>query len=460
MSSYVLFSCVGSTDPVRDNYDGPMLHIIRHYRPHTVYIFLTREMGMREDQDKRFSRAVELLCEQLAHPIEINLIFSHIDNPHDFDVFIGVFSESLKKIAQTFPEDEILLNVSSGTPQMMAMLCLETVVSSKPLIPVQVTTPAAKANQSKMGGGEYHVEWEFRNNLDNEPDAPNRCVRPNILSFKRTLAQGQVQALIKKYNYEEAAQILRGYGTKENSLVMKLLKFSVYKKNLDSASNSPDFSEIKDLVGYPKMDKECMELCEYYNVVKLLQKTGHLTDFILRLNPLVTELQSKFLKNCLGFMIDVIIEERYRPERNRGSKKIIEKLVRRHKIKAYDPKLLEYIDDYFESEYRDNSHNNIRLQNCLISYFLRRNTDKQLQSFGDFLQAMESLNQHRNLAAHNLYGVQEEDIKQKVDMSSSKIVDKLEGLIKVIFKGRCKHEIFGIFEDINTIIFDELERCL
>jgi CRISPR type III-A/MTUBE-associated protein Csm6 len=457
LNNYVLFSCVGSTDPVRNNYDGALLHIIRYYRPHAVYIFLSQEMGIREENDRRFSQGVRCLERKLAYDIEIKLIYSHIENPHDFDAFIGVFSKHIEEIGQAFPQNKILLNVSSGTPQMMAMLCLETIVSSKPLIPVQVTTPVAKANDSKVGGKDYDIAWEMSNNLDNEPDSPNRCVLPDILSFKRTLAKGQVQALINKYNYEEAVQILKGYGTEEDSSIMALLKFADYKKNLDSSAEGQEFNKIKDLAGYPKMDKECLEICEYFNIVKLLQRTDHLTDFVLRLNPLVTELQSLFLKECLGFSVDKIVESKTKRERN-GSI-IVEKFVKRYKIKEYDQELLVHIDQCYHGEYRDNNHINIRLQNCLIDYLLKGNADIQLNSFGEFLKNMENLNQEqRNQAAHNLCGVSEDDIINEAGMSSSKIVNKLENLIKIIFKNRCKHEIFDIFDNINAKISDELER--
>ncbi|ADG82861.1 type III-A CRISPR-associated CARF protein Csm6 [Thermincola potens] len=460
MSRYVLFTCVGSTDPVRDNYDGPMLHIIRHYRPYAVYIFFSGEMGRREEKDRRFTRAVDLLSRELSWPIDKHLIFSGIQNPHDFDAFIGVFSKHLEEISKDHPEATILLNVSSGTPQMMSMLCLETVVSSKRLVPVQVITPAARANLSKMGGPDYDVEWEFGNNLDNEPDAPNRCVQPDIQSFKRALARGQVTALLENYNYEGAALILGGYGLGTDSTVMGLLRFAIALKNLDSDAKGSQFQEARALTGYPQMDWECLEICEYCNVVKLLQRTGQLADFLLRLNPLVTELQTKFLKYCLGFAVEAIIEERHCAGRKNTAGKFTERLVRRDKIRALNPELLAYLDECHNGEYRDGSHVNIRMQNCLINFFLRKNPDSQTRSFAGFLDTMEILNRDRNLAAHNLYGVLEEDIKQRSGLTGGQIVDKLENLIKFIFKGRCKPEIFTIFDTVNNVINGELERFL
>ena len=40
----VLLSPLGKTDPVRESFDGPMLHIVRHLRPSKVYLFMTKEI--------------------------------------------------------------------------------------------------------------------------------------------------------------------------------------------------------------------------------------------------------------------------------------------------------------------------------------------------------------------------------------------------------------------------------
>ena len=39
----VLFSCLGTSDPVRGYRDGPLLHILRHYRPEKAVILLSDE---------------------------------------------------------------------------------------------------------------------------------------------------------------------------------------------------------------------------------------------------------------------------------------------------------------------------------------------------------------------------------------------------------------------------------
>ena len=41
----ILFSCLGSTDPVRGEHDGAMLHIARHYKPDRILRSEERRVG-------------------------------------------------------------------------------------------------------------------------------------------------------------------------------------------------------------------------------------------------------------------------------------------------------------------------------------------------------------------------------------------------------------------------------
>ena len=44
MEKSILVSVVGRTDPMRSEHDGPIMHIIRHYRPERAVLFLTEEI--------------------------------------------------------------------------------------------------------------------------------------------------------------------------------------------------------------------------------------------------------------------------------------------------------------------------------------------------------------------------------------------------------------------------------
>lgn len=41
----ILFTCAGTSDPVRGNRDGGILHIMRYYHPKRVYLFLSQQIA-------------------------------------------------------------------------------------------------------------------------------------------------------------------------------------------------------------------------------------------------------------------------------------------------------------------------------------------------------------------------------------------------------------------------------
>ena len=59
----VLFSPIGSTDPISNCRDGGMLHIARIYKPSKVILYFSDEMLAFEKTDHRYTRALSLLGE-------------------------------------------------------------------------------------------------------------------------------------------------------------------------------------------------------------------------------------------------------------------------------------------------------------------------------------------------------------------------------------------------------------
>ena len=70
----VLFSPVGSTDPISGEYDGALLHIIRKYRSRKVYLYLLKEICEFEDKDSRYSYCFDRLKEHLGYDFETEWI--------------------------------------------------------------------------------------------------------------------------------------------------------------------------------------------------------------------------------------------------------------------------------------------------------------------------------------------------------------------------------------------------
>ena len=73
----ILFTCMGTSDPVRGYRDGPMLHILRWYRPEKVWVFLTEEAAELNRKGDRITAMAQHMRENWdGYAPEIEL-FSH-----------------------------------------------------------------------------------------------------------------------------------------------------------------------------------------------------------------------------------------------------------------------------------------------------------------------------------------------------------------------------------------------
>ena len=108
MSDYVLFSNIGTTDPIRNGYDGPFLHIVRKYKPKKAYIFLTKEMC---DIDEKYN-AYERAAKEIDKNIEIiKKKYKDIDKPNNFLVFDDKYEDILDEITRENPDSKVLINI-------------------------------------------------------------------------------------------------------------------------------------------------------------------------------------------------------------------------------------------------------------------------------------------------------------------------------------------------------------
>lgn len=71
---------------------------------------------------------------------------------HHFDTFINEFDNILKEIIKD-DNEEILVNVSSGTPAMKSALQTLATISDKKLLPIQVSTPKKAYNEERRCKG-------------------------------------------------------------------------------------------------------------------------------------------------------------------------------------------------------------------------------------------------------------------------------------------------------------------
>ena len=153
----ILFTCAGTTDPVRGGHDGGVLHIMRHYRPQKVYLFLSAEMVGFENKDLRFEKMFRYAAEKWGYTPEWFVERSGIDNVADLDAVNEPLCAFFRRAEEENPGCRILVNLSSGSPQMKIVLAQLALSISHDVLGVQVSNPARKSGDSQRTNDEKYV---------------------------------------------------------------------------------------------------------------------------------------------------------------------------------------------------------------------------------------------------------------------------------------------------------------
>lgn len=121
----VLFGCLGTTDPVRGEHDGPMLHILRHYRPEIALLIISSEIKELDDKDNRVEKTRErIVAHWEGYCPTFQCVYVDTWDAHDMDALDQPLHDAMEKFSAAHPDAEILVNLTSGTPQMQIILSL------------------------------------------------------------------------------------------------------------------------------------------------------------------------------------------------------------------------------------------------------------------------------------------------------------------------------------------------
>lgn len=445
---YVLFSPVGTHDPIgvidKDGKpsEGSMLHIIRHYQPEIVHLYITKGLDY---GDSRYKKAIEKFYPQC----KVENIFSELekDEVNSYDAFMNDFKKCIEKIYNEYNNKgyEILLNIASGTPQMKSNLILEVITNNIKLIPVQVSTPIKDSNfNSKNKTEETYVYSEKDlDKIDVEKEtANNRCRVPEILSFKRAKIQAQIESLIKNYEYSASYNLFKEVNNISELFDKNLLKYlehAYLRVNLK-------YNEANKIINLANKDLANIEneLLEYYYVMKLKYKKGELSDFILRISPFATDLLFYYLRQN----VPQLKKNKILKYSENGKQICIEKSPDAKFINIYN----KIYNRNKEPKKEDNFISLARL--ITIKDYYKNNIDTNVGKLFNNIRNIEK--NIRNDVAHRMINITKEFIKQKVGLSSEEILKKNEELLKIVIP---KIDInYFVYDEINNKIMELLQK--
>lgn len=452
----ILFTCAGTSDPVRGNRDGGILHIMRYYHPKRVYLFLSQQIADLEAQDHRFEKTFQHMQEVCAaqgivYQPSLFMHNSQLCDASKIDLVEKPLLEYFTSVAAENPNCRILLNLSSGTPQMKTLMQFLSVDSPYHVLGVQVDGPQQnKKDQSRTDNETYNVDYELATNFDDEPDClpegerRNRTSEPEMFAIKHQRHRHQLLKLLERQDYDAMLDMSQNLPKQLQTLLQHLNA----RNNLQSEEAYKLSKELTDL-GFPlypamKSDSHYRDLSEYYLLLRNLQKLGRYSEFVLRLNPFLTELLYTLLMQTefAGYL-----------KKNNGRIDVATDV-----LNSKQPELMKRLQAEAQRTLLDYKNFSIFLG---ISMLLV--TDTLSDAHQNFLRACNALNTaQRNTAAHQLHAVLEADIKHDCffgikHYGSAEIVQKLGELLAQAYPDVCDKSLFRIYDRCNDYIKAHLQ---
>lgn len=308
----ILFSPVGTADPITQLGDGPMLHIVRHLNPDKVVLFLSPAMAAHQEDDGRYVRAIELLCSDLGRPMpQVDLLSSDFSDVYRFDHYIEEFEVILESLSRSCPDEPVLVNATSGTPAMEQALVALGAFGRLNVKLLQVTTPKEGVNTrfDREDPNDYDLGtlWDFTKDM--ESDGKCRILEVELPNFSDRLLRESVISLVRRFDYEAAY----GLACRMRSVdpdAKRMIRAAADRLNLEGRLPSKVFGGTE--LAYKTNDP----LLEYLYVMEVRLKQGHNAEFLRSMTPALTAM----MKRCLNRYLP---EGRYlQVERGRATGKI------------------------------------------------------------------------------------------------------------------------------------------
>lgn len=437
--SNILFSFVGKSDPVMNNWDGPMLHIIRNYDIDKVYLYYSKEM-IERDSTNIYENTLKALKESLE---VIKIYRDQLDNPHLFGLIDDDLKEIfIKEIKIQNPNATIYANVSSGTPQLISSLYLVAMSLPFPIKLIQVEDPEPRANKDKKNFYDFINKsgTEILNESFDSFEIKNRCIEVRDHNFLKFVINENASSLLDSFNYSEAYWLLNNYKELYSKEIIELvLKLSL--KYSGQHEKARKMKSIEDL--YPISNNKVSDIYDYLLYLNSKIKLDLISEFARAISPAVTTLLMDALK--IYFKVDILND--YIIVNSKNKKNLnVEKIMN-------DYPNIDFVGDQ-KSKYI-NTKNLLKI----YKYLVENSNDKQKHQ--DIIDKFEFLykfeEDFRNTVAHEIKSLCNEDLKKSIGEDSKGVMKKIKQLFELLYKEYKGFINWNFYDSINKKIKAKLK---
>lgn len=403
-------TAVGTTDPIRNFYDGPLLHIARVYKPDKIILIFSEELLSKKD---RIITAL-LSIENYRPEIEIEETILSNDEVFIFDKMFNVISNIVSKYTQD--DLELILNLSSGTPQIISALFAINRINDYNVKAVQVSTPVSSSNENIQYENQEDIDTLIETNEDNKPDFVDRTIEDTSEKFSQALLKRNLRNLIEKYDYQAVRDILITTKNMQNrKQLLNILEDVVKNIQTQSIPSELHQSNLKD---------NEMKALSAFLLIDLQRKRGNIAECLIRIKSLTEFIIEDYLNKCYPDIIQYDDDNKPYPS--------------------------ELIDKYLANQFKQLYPNRQYRKNYLglPSYIdiLRKYDETEILKF---VNKVKEINKTRNLVAHSLNSFEPSEIK-KLNNAMRAIKDLLNYTYKLDKK------YFKFFETLNKRLLELL----
>ncbi len=344
----VLISATGDTDPIRDFHDGPLLHIARKYRPDRIVIIYSERTISKKDKMELVIRSIPQYQPEIITHNEIlsdELIY-HFDTMYD----------KISSIIQTYLDknNELILNLSSATPQVKSAFFVANRLNDMNVTAVQVISPVHGSNEEIPHANKEDIHDLIEYNFDNEADYEDRTVEDKAEKFSLALLKRNLRNLITHYDYKAALDMLEQEAEFSQS--------NTLKDKLQDIVKSHNTQGLPKGIQKKKINDEEKKILNSYLLIDLQKKRGNLSESLIR------------MKSLTEYLLDYLITKEFP----------------------------NAVTDYCDTENKNYLN--------LFDY-KRLLKEHKMWSIQKLIKPVLSLNQSRNVVAHSLDQLDSETIK-------------------------------------------------
>lgn len=263
-----LISCIGDTDPIRNRHDGALLHLARVFCPEKILLIYSERALLKENNILLALNSIEGYSpvikkdERLISNSEVFI----------FDKMYEILNNVVLKYSRD--DEDLILNLSSGTPQMKSALFTINRLNDINVRAYQVITPSHSSNEGIRHDNNLDINYLISTNLDNRKDFEKRILEDKAEKFQKTLIKRTMKNLLNNFDYESLYDLSMRYRVLSKSKMKKIISL------LQDLTEAVKYQKLLKVVNQTDYCEKEKKLINSYLII-LLQANRELVSEVL-----------------------------------------------------------------------------------------------------------------------------------------------------------------------------------